>query len=408
MLINELKIKGFRSLKDTIVKPGKLNVLIGPNGSGKSNLLRFLELISAAADRKLSKNIVSVGGMESVLWNGSADSISFVLNFTRYLPEQKAPMNFVQLLEMARLGKTSSYKIQREWLCEKDSSLLSGHPQENHPIQLELSDKKDLRILIEREAAESRVHLNYFHADSLKDFPEDETILSCFNSFGSTKFMQEICRGISEIKVYHDIYFGRNSSIRQSAVVRCEKVVDADGQNLINVLHTLYTEDIEFRAALDKALKVAFNFEYEELSFPPAADQRIQMRLKWKSLSKSQSTAELSDGTLKFIFLMTLLLNPNSPGVMAIDEPENGLHPGMLPLIAEQAVETSERSQIFFSTHSPQFLDAFSDDAPTTITTKSEAGETVLKTLDSDALKEWLRHYTLGSLYSSGELENIK
>jgi len=80
----------------------------------------------------------------------------------------------------------------------------------------------------------------------------------------------------------------------------------------------------------------------------------------------------------------------------------------MLPIVAEHAVDAATRSQVIFTTHSPQFLDAFKDTLPTTTVTKWEDGQTELKTLDGEELKYWLKEYTLGSLFRSGELEAMK
>jgi len=102
-----------------------------------------------------------------------------------------------------------------------------------------------------------------------------------------------------------------------------------------------------------------------------------------------------------------VLGSPSLAPVIAIDEPETGLHPAMLPLIAEFAVEASRRSQIIFTTHSPQFLDAFTDPQPTTTVAKWANGETTLHTLDADQLDYWLKEYSLGSLFKSGELEQM-
>src|SRR5258705_27510 len=128
-------------------------------------------------------------------------------------------------------------------------------------------------------------------------------------------------------------------------------------------------------------MRAAYGDDFEELVFPPAADQRIQLRVRWKSLKREQSAAELSDGTLRFLFLLTVLASPSLAPIIAIDEPETGLHPSMLPLVAEYAVEASKRSQIIFTTHSPQFLDAFTEKRPTTTIAKWINGETTLETL---------------------------
>src|SRR4051794_34893648 len=83
-----------------------------------------------------------------------------------------------------------------------------------------------------------------------------------------------------------------------------------------------------------KAMRAAFGNDFEKLVFPPAADQRIHMRIRWRSLKREQSAADLSDGTLRFLFLLAVLANPSPPPVIAIDEPETGLHPSMFPIVA--------------------------------------------------------------------------
>ena len=180
--------------------------------------------------------------------------------------------------------------------------------------------------------------------------------------------------------VYQYLDVGQNAVIRQPAVTRLEKRIDSDGQKLINVLHTLYTSDRDFKREINAAMKAAFGDDFEELVFPPAADQRIQLRVRWKSLRREQSAADLSDGTLRFLFLLTVLAAPDPPALVAIDEPETGLHPSMLPIVAEYAVDAARRIQIILTTHSPQFLAAFQETVPTTVVEWAE-GETRLKTV---------------------------
>lgn len=93
--------------------------------------------------------------------------------------------------------------------------------------------------------------------------------------------------------------------------------------------------------------------------------------------------------------------------MIAIDEPETGLHPRMLSILAELAQEASERTQVVFTTHSPQFLDAFTGEPPTTTVAEWVDGETRLKNVDGEELRRWLSKYSLGSLFRSGELEAL-
>ena len=130
--------------------------------------------------------------------------------------------------------------------------------------------------------------------------------------------------------VYHDLHVNAEAPIRQPVVAKLERRVDPDGQNLVSVLHTLYTEDREFKNEVGMAMKAAFGDDFDELVFPPAADQRVQLRVRWKSLRREQSAADLSDGTLRFLFLLAVLGSPSPAPVIAIDELQTGLHPSAI------------------------------------------------------------------------------
>ncbi len=393
MKITKLDIEGFRSLRKVSWLPGNLNVLIGPNGTGKSNLLRFIELISISAQGRLGKYIQSLGGMDPIVWDGIAASIKFEIETT---PEggEIGPEHYE--LELARLGSGSSYKIEKELLI--NSNKFKKGIEKNPFKFLERLSK---RAVIFDEKEHTFITPEEF-------ISEEESLLSIASGpFINNHSIPPFQRGLASIAVYHDLHTNKDSSVRQPAISRMEKRVDPDGQNLISVMHTLYTGDRDFKKDINSAMQAAFGDDFDELVFPPASDQRIQMRIRWKSLKREQSAAELSDGTLRFLFLLTVLASPLPAPIIAIDEPETGLHPSMLPLIAEYAVDAANRSQVILTTHSPQFLDAFCRTIPTTTLAKWENGETILQTLQGEELDYWLKEYSLGSLFKSGELEQM-
>jgi predicted ATPase len=380
MKIKQLDIKGFRSLKDVSWQPGDLNVVIGQNGSGKSNLLRVLEMISASAQGKLSKHIQTSGGMDAIVWDGSVPSIS--INLELWDP------NIIYGFEMIRLGTTSSYSISNETLI---ATQVEGSQE---PLIINYSERKKEQSLQEKLI------------ESLGHIPQEEILLGI--DVLPDKLHPppiRIRRRLVNMTVFHDVNVSHDSKLRQAVIARYEKKVEPDGQNLVAVLHTLYTGDREFKHNIDSAMCAAFGSDFEELVFPPAADQRVQLRVRWRTLRREQSAADLSDGTLRFLLLLSILAGPDPPMLIAIDEPETGLHPAMFPIIAEFAVEASARAQIVFTTHSPQFLDAFTKIKPTTTVATWANGETSLHTLEGEALDYWLKDYSLGVLFESGQLE---
>ncbi|MCP4592921.1 MAG: AAA family ATPase [bacterium] len=414
MKILELEIDGYRSLKHVTWRPGDLNVLIGPNCAGKSNLLRVIELLSISAQGGLGKHIQAAGGMEPLVWDGQADRIQCKVR-TSALPEvpnapsvrgHVSPREFLEVagdmtyvLSLGRLGQSSAFRVDDESLlamkaAKEGSSLITFKYMERRALQASVyNDSKDRTRLLSTLDLEG-------------ELSEEETLLSVAG--GPLAVNKQIPRYRKELArwcVYHDLHVNSDAPIRSPAVAGVDKSVSPDGQNLVRVLHTLYTNDPDFEAEVNAAMRAAFGSDFDKLAFPPAADQRIQLGVRWKSLRRTHSAADLSDGALRFLFLITVLANPSPPPVIAIDEPEAGLHPSMLPIVAEFAVDASTRSQVILTTHSPQLLDAFRDTAPTTTVTTWENGETHLKVLEDEALREWIAAYSLGELFSAGDLE---
>ena len=396
-MIEELKVSGFRSLKDVTWRPGRLNVVIGPNGSGKSNLLRVLEMLSESAKGRLDRYIKNEGSIDAILWDGQVGTVALSAEFGESVTEKDftvPPLHYE--LSFSRVGKASLYQIDKEYLVAKRSYY--GVSDEVQHIQ-RTESQLTFRViggLLEQ-------------ASSVDDVAKMESSLSQLSGpMLQNHTISETKQWTESWRIYDNVSFGGESEVRGSTITRYETQIERDAQNLISVLHTLYTTDRDFKQTINKAMTAAFGQDFEELTFPPSSSQRIQMHIRWKTLKREQPTVDLSDGTLRFLFLATVLANPNLPPLIAIDEPETGLHPSMLPLIAELAVNASLRSQVIFTTHSDQFLDAFNEawEKPTVTVAKWENGETSLATIDGEELQNWLNEFSLGSMYRSGELES--
>lgn len=391
-MIQSIQIQGYRSLKDVTWNPGKLNLLIGPNASGKSNLLQALALLqdSAAEQHGLSAEIIREGGMGAVLWDGRSERLRWdlrtvPLEIHRDLSHSiLGPLQFD--LSLLRIGKSTAFLV--------DSEKLTAEAREGESQGL-------------YERSPGRVVIFGNPTENIDPPLGDVTLLSVSVPPFSRPVVAGFREALSSWTVFRHVRVDRGSRIREPVLSRFEKRLDPDGQNLISVLHTLYSTDRAFKTDLDRAMKAAFGEDFEELTFPPAADQRVQLRLRWRSLENAQSAADLSDGTLRFLFLVAALANPEPGRLVAIDEPETGLHPSMLAVVADLALQASERTQVILSTHSPQLLDAFGTEPITTTIVQNKDGETKLTILDGDELARWVKEFSLGSLFRSGELEGM-
>jgi predicted ATPase len=333
--------------------------------------------------------------MEPLLWDGSAERIRVRAKMSPIPPYRDDVKDALTYdLAMERLGTSSAYRIANEVL---GNYFKVEQGLANQPFKLLERDPRHAVIYSMQEQS------FVAPADTV---PEEEPLLSVAGGpFSPNPLAAEFRNEIASWGVYQGFHTHREAAVRQAAVARAETRVEPDGQNLVSVLHTLYTGDREFKGELNTAMRTAFSDDFEEFVFPPAADQRIQLRLRWRSLRREQSSADLSDGTLRFLFLLAILANRTPPALIAIDEPETGLHPSMLPIVAEYARDAADRSQVILTTHSPEFLDAFGDEPPTTTVVEWKEGQTLLRVLEGDRLGYWLKKYTLGELYRSKELE---
>lgn len=400
MSIQKLQIQGFRSLRDVTWEPGRLNVLIGPNGSGKSNLLRALALLKHSSHGELSQEILRRGGITPLLWDGQAREIGWTIK-TDPLRDQRGLIRdpvreaLTYELRVRQLGSTSSFRVEHEMLG-------------NYYLR-DRGDKPGPKKFLERRPSHAvtfdfEEHALVAHEGSV---PDDQTLLSLVSGPFGNPVVSGFRERLAGWAMYHDVHVDEQAPIRQATVARVEQRVATDGQNLIAVLHTLYTGHREFKRSLDAAMRAAFGTDFEELVFPPAADQRVQLRLRWKSLRTEQSAADLSDGTIRFLLLHAIFAAPSPGDLIAVDEPEAGLHPSMFPIVAELASEAAERTQVILTTHSADLLDAFTTTVPTTTVVRWVDGQTALSVLDGDELRRWLNEYTLGALARSGELEGM-
>lgn len=408
MKLLEFHVERYRSLKNVTWKPGDLNVVIGPNGSGKTNLVRALELIAVSARGELEKQVKKEGGMIPMSWDGDTfGAIAWSLALERS-PAEIASFDFQHPQEKRSEAAKYELALGSGFLATWFSiwrEMLEEYWLESTDLEV-----KSVKILT-RDQSGGRV-LNAISGQLESVEPgslPNESLLSRMTGWGPGVEAAAYFRdSFASWSIYRTIVTGQNSEMRQATITRYEKILSSDGRNLPTVLHTLDGESRGFHQEVKRAMGAAFGNAFEELIFLPASDQRIQLGIRWKHLDRTQTAADLSDGTLRFLCLVAALANPQPPPLIVIEEPEIGLHPSMLPIIADYAADAATRTQVIFTTHSPQFLNAFRDSVPTTTVCHWENGETVLRVLDGKDLEYWLKEYTLGEFAFSGALEAVE
>lgn len=400
MRIQEIRVEGYRSLKNVVWKPDALNVLIGPNGGGKTNLIKALEFLSVCGRGDVLEYVQREGGMQSLLWDGKLDGRLLFLVETETLAGTNGILGMVKTKGTFRYGILVTPLGAGPYYAVQEERLQIVPDGQEGPIPL-----------VEGKWLQSASILNELDGTTIskdiKEFSLPKTLISTVNPWTSPT-ADRFRSALASWGIYQEFFTGRFAAVRQPAITRYEKRVAADGENLIAVLHTLYNENEMFREEIDAAMQAVFGDAFKEIRFSPAADKYIQMKVRWRHLKNPIPSGDLSDGTLRFLFLITILANPDPPPLIVIEEPEIGLHPRMMAVVAEFAAQAAERSQVIFTTHSPEFLSAFRDKPPTTTVCESRDGETVVRKVSGEDLEYWLKDYTLGELFASGQLESFE
>ena len=407
-----------------------LNVLIGPNGSGKSNLLEAISLFQAAP-RGISEPISRRGGVREWLWKGEEAPDSMTVDVkVSFLPGpmSRAPSTIVReriFLErnvrsmadvppggMLRHCLTLADRDGKPAVVDERVEPLETRP-ETHDETAYYRPPKDekvaaaLNAAVQEELKSGGAPSDPFPAflhgrDGALEFAGSykpaESLLSFFASPG---FPALWClkEQYGSIRLYRDWSFGPNARLRQpcSAHARSD-FLDEGGENLPLVLSHLHGAH---KQRLLEALRKLFDGIVDIQC--PVTGGTVALFLE-EAGNRSIPVTRLSDGTLRYLCLLAVLLHPEPPPLICIEEPELGLHPDLLPTLSDLMREASERTQLIVTTHSDILVDTLTDRPESVVVCEKHDGQTEMRRLDKDDLAKWLKDYRLGDLWTSGEL----
>jgi predicted ATPase len=356
--IQEIHIAGFCSLKQVCLEPGRLTVLIGPNGAGKSNLLQALRLIPLLRTRSLQRYVADHGFGAALLHYGAkaTDAIDLAVVIrdqgTTYRYDARlafAPDDtlYFQTENAARVNPDDTWSI----------SSLGGSHRESH---------------------------------LLDEVYRDKTVAAVNEWLGRITFYH-----------FHDT--SPQSKLRTHARREDDRYPRSDGSNLAAYL-------LRLKESVDSADQKAWQRINRHCRHIAPAIKQLDpvavngsVRLDWiDDRDERFGCHQFSDGTLRALALITVLSQPSGclPRLISIDEPELGLHPSAIALIADLCRSISRHTQIVLSTQSTELLDYFNADE--VVVVERQQGETRLTRLSSQALQNWLEDYSLSELYDKG------
>jgi predicted ATPase len=209
-----------------------------------------------------------------------------------------------------------------------------------------------------------------------------------------------------EVNIYKNFNTSYNSQIRYASSYYSEEYLLEDGVNLTHLLGKLNTNHASSFEKLEGYLREV-NSKFNGLAFNPYGN-RLLLSLKEKNLEEAISIEHISDGTLSFLLLLSILYNPHRGNVVCLDEPEMGLHPDMIRMVAEGIkYAAANGTQMIVSTHSPLLLNSFELE-DLLIFEKDEENNTIVKRKTEDDFKDWEGEFLVGQMWLRGQLGGVR
>lgn len=338
-MLDRIKIRGYKSIRELDLPLGPINILIGSNGAGKSNFISFFKLVNNIYEQRLQSYTKQVGA-ENLLYYG--------------------------------LKKTQ--EVFGSLVFSDNAYTFSLHP------------KDDGGMFIAKEVSWYR-YSDWGSQSSNIEESEIKTSTLMRNNY------------LQSYKIYHFHDTSKGSPLRSSAKVNDNRVLREDGGNLPAYLYLMQQKYPKTLKRIESVVRsVMPYFERFDLE-PQALDGSIE--LVWNDVDapdKYFSAHDLSDGSIRFIALAALLLQPELPKIIIIDEPELGLHPVAVTMLAGMIHSAAARGcQIIVSTQSVNLINNF--EAEDIVTVDRRDGQSVFNRLSKDSLKSWIEDYTLGELW---------
>lgn len=342
-ILTNIKVEGFKSIKkmDLPLKP--LNVIVGPNGVGKSNFIGVFKLLYNIVNQNLQAYIAQNGGAERFLCLGSKNTSEILVNLA-------FKCNTYQAALITSLPDTLMFRNEK--VC-------------------------------------------YYNDCTELTFNGPETFLYMQNMY-RIKYTREYLHGF---RVYHFHDTGDTALIKKTGSVSNQIYLQEKGENLTAMLYRYKEHYSEDYMKIVKTIQMVAPF-FQDFLLEPDDNQNIMLKWKHRGSDAVFDASYLSDGTIRFIALVTLLLQPKDfiPSTVLIDEPELGLHPYALKILAELMKAVSKNGkQIIVTSQSVTFINEFNYDDIVIVDRKDN--ESTFRRLEEQEVKSWLDEFSLGDIW---------
>ena len=348
--ISMLQVAGFKSIKDATIDFRDINIFIGANGSGKSNLISLFSLLQNIADGRLAFYITSSGGLDTIFHNGIKTTQVIEANY--YFGNNGYGFQLGP-------GQNGNAYFEKEWFfwnfTNNNYYLPAGQAESQWKTGTGTQIDEYVQPILEKQ----------------------------------------------KWRVYHFHDTGKTSPMKQQCAINDNIELDINARNIAAFLYRLKVSDEICYRNIVRTVRLVAPF-FDDFILRPNPLNEDTISLEWKTINSDTpfSAAQLSDGTLRFICLTCLLQQPSSlkPETIIIDEPELGLHPAAISVLAALVKSVSKNNQLILSTQSVELLNEF--EPSDVIVVERDNGGSVFKRLKDSDLNEWLEDdYSIGDLW---------
>lgn len=353
--LQHIKLKGFRSIRELDLELLPLNILIGSNGAGKSNFISFFKFMNKLLEKELQLHVrTQLNGADRTLFFGrkTTEKLSLDLHFS--------PNGY-----RAELVPTTDDTL----VFAKEYALFYGD------------------------------EIGYQGGTQTHTLAKAGALESALPKPGTSRAAEHVARYLQDWRVYHFHDTSDTARVKAAYSIHANDRLMAQGDNLAAFLYGIRDTDA-FQRIVRTIQRVAPYFQ--NFVFQPEANDLIRLRWKHKSSDDYFDATMLSDGTLRFICLATLLLQPNMPTIILLDEPELGLHPFAMQLLAALMRSASEKTQIIASTQSVTLANQF--DWQDMVVVDQIDNASVFRRLQEAEVAEWLKTYKMGDVWEMNVL----
>jgi predicted ATPase len=382
---DEIHIQGYRRLADVRLPLRPLNVVVGSGGSGKSSLLEAFHLLVASASGDLQAAFYGINVLQAIL--------------TR-LPEpavEPAEELQLSLRQTTTNSGVLSYSLTLRpagnmfWISRESFTQTKTRPQRSVIRHFTASND---RIRCLRTRTKERVAPDWGHDDR-------ESVL--FQIPPEYRLVHGFRKSLSSCVCCRSMDVGPHSPVRRPQYACKARLPGPNGEHLGACLHWMRESSPDRYDVIMDTLKVAFP-SFEGLIFNVLPEELLVVLWKEKGISTAFQMDQLSEGSLRFLWLLTLLYSPGLPAVTLLEQPEISLSPRVLPLLVDVLREASRRTQLIVITNSERLVRCLRPDELVVAT--AEEGLAKFTRADELELENWLAEYTLDQIWSMGRLHS--